>query len=532
MDYTTYTGAPGKKTMSLSPGKMPDWKTNLAVFGALILIVLGYFFWQAEKAQQSFYKRVADHSQMLAGMITFSLDNSNISQKALEKIIHSFLDSTAEFIDYLETVAPFTSGELASFAEEAGLAGISILRVDGIDTEGPPGWSPPVECQPTASSLTHYPESSLYLLTWPRSNEPGCILVGYDATDAEKLKERIGVNRLLQDLNKLPLIKYVRLEKNTTTSSGSSMEGINLLLAENNNVAEARMEFKGDTLVVGIEADKYIEHIRQLWLEFILFSVILAGLGLFFSWLLNRYQVAFLERVRGFERQMAHQHEEAALGRAAAIISHEIKNPLNAISMGLQRLKIETTTMSPDHQGLVDSMLQAVSRTNHIVSDLKRHTQPINPKYKKVLLHNIIEAAMTLYQQETDERNIAIRYNAFFQGEIEADESLLGQAIENLLKNGIEAQPHGGYIDISLSCQDDTTVLVIENSGLAIDASEVKNIMEPYFTTKTKGTGLGLAISRRIIEAHHGIISLEVPSQEVLRVIIKLPCRKYGKIKI
>jgi len=500
---------------------IPSWKINIALFGGLILVVLGYFFWQAEQTRQVFYNRVSDHSQMLAGVITFSLDNSELSQKAVEETIRKFLNSTAEFIDYLDSVDPFTTDELASFAGEAGLVGITILRSDGVGTEGPSGWSPLMDCQSAASSLAYYSSHSLYLFVLPRTSGQGCILVGYDASSAEELIKRIGVDRLLHDMTRLPLIKYVRLENRTTLSTVTPGNGIRIIRIGNNNVAETVVPFKNNALVVGIEADKYTKHVRLLWQEFILFSVILAGLGLFFSWLLNRYQIAFLERVRDFERQMAHQHEEAALGRAAATISHEIKNPLNAISIGLQRLKIETDHMSAEHQGLVNSMLQAVRRTSHIVSDLKRHTQPISPQYKNVVLHSIIEAALALYRAE----NISVSYDALYTGEIKADEPLLGQAIENLIKNGIEAQPDGGYLKVSLHRAGDRVVLIIENGGLTVDGSEVQNILEPYYTSKTMGTGLGLAISRRIIEAHHGTLTLESPELGVLRVTASLPIR-------
>ena len=140
-----------------------------------------------------------------------------------------------------------------------------------------------------------------------------------------------------------------------------------------------------------------------------------------------------------------------------------------------------------------------------------------------MVLSELVEAALILYRQKTDDKKISTHYNSEFKGEIHADEGLIGQVIENLLKNAIEAQPHGGYINITVGRQVNDTVLVVENSGLTIKASDVDTILEPYVTTKTQGAGLGLALSKRIVEAHHGRLELEVPEKGILRVIVILP---------
>ncbi len=328
---------------------------------------------------------------------------------------------------------------------------------------------------------------------------------------------------LLASLEQLPGIREVKIEQDATNSGWNGGNEVEIQTYPEQQIVAVRLSLGDKQLAVMLEATHYFSRIKQLWSEFFVFSGIIVVLGLFISWLLTRYQDYHVRQMQIVERQLAQQHEDAALGRAAASISHEIKNPLNAIGMGLQRLKLEVHHMSPDHQGLINSMLQAVSRTSHIVSDLKRHAQPISPRHKKIVLSELVEAALILYRQKTDDKKISTHYNSEFKGEIYADEGLIGQVIENLLKNAIEAQPHGGYINITVGRQVNDTVLVVENSGLTVNASDVDTILEPYVTTKTQGAGLGLALSKRIVEAHQGRLELEVPEKGILRVIVILP---------
>ena len=506
------------------------WKRNFFIFGLLILVILGYFFWQANKTRQGFIKRSNEHSQMIAGMVSFSLKNSKYSQDAIEKTIHTFLTNTAKFTNYLDSIEPFSAEELAAFAQEAHLSGIKIIRYNEADAEGPPGWSPDVSCQPTKSNLQHYPENSLYLLVWPAA-DPGCILVGIDSHYTDTLMEQIGLEKLMTDMSQLPLIDYIRLEKSDRDSHFNETSKIQLLKGEKGHVAESRIPF-GDhsTLIVGVDAQRYVKRMRQLTEEFSLFSILLIFLGIFFSWIISRYQRAFLVQVRKFERKMAKQHEEASLGRATAIISHEIKNPLNAISMGLQRLQIELT-IPDEHENLITSMLQAVTRTSHIINDLKQYSQPISPQKTTISPKELIDNSLILYQEKCEKLGIVVTYHDEFCQTVPADPRLLGQAIENVLKNAIEAQPNGGKIGLRTYQQNSLFFFTIENPGFTLDAQKEKTIMEPYFTSKTEGTGLGLDVSRRIIEAHGGTITLEVPSPKVLRVVITLPIKQKGDNK-
>ena len=106
----------------------------------------------------------------------------------------------------------------------------------------------------------------------------------------------------------------------------------------------------------------------------------------------------------------------------------------------------------------------------------------------------------------------------------DCDRALLGQLLENVVKNGVEAQPSGGFLQAGIHRKGAGITITIASGGFTLAAGESGQIFEPYFTTKTQGTGLGLAISRKIVEAHGGTIQARPDlAQQSLTLIIELP---------
>ncbi|MBI9087331.1 MAG: HAMP domain-containing histidine kinase [Desulfobacterales bacterium] len=505
---------------------VPTWKGNLLIFGLLIFVVLAYFFWQARQAQETFLNHARLNSRLLAAAIERNARSAVMSQDVVEKIMQTFLGNSARFVDYLDAVEPFSAAELAAFSAEAGLAGIRIVSRDGSLTEGPPRWVPEVliSCKTPVQSLQHLVDDHLYVLTWKRTGDTGCIVVGIPAARIEKLQEQIGLPRLLASLSGLAGVHYVRLEANQQGAAGS-IQGpdVRLIDAERRQVAETRLAMDRRILVVGLDAAPFYQRIRLLWREFFIFSAILAGFGILFSWLLYRFQNAHVAQVRSLDGKLARQREDAALGRAAASITHEIRNPLNAINMGLQRLAMEAPDLTDGQQGLIRSMLAAVQRTDGIVGDLKRFASSPVPRFETVSLADSAKNILALYRHQCEQRGIALRIEKTSDRLAAADTQMIDEVVENLIKNAVEAQPEGGEIEIVVGRDASGVFLSVENPGRLPDPDHPEGILEPYFTTKTRGTGLGLAIAGRIIRAHGGRIAVVVPAPDRLRITVHLP---------
>ncbi len=512
---------------------LPSWKGNLILFGLLILATLGYFFWQTGKAQKLFHDHVGEHTRMLAGIIRLNIDRAVLSHEVVEEIMATYLGNTAGFVDYLDAVQPFYENELTAFAQEAGLSGISIYRAGGEISEGPPGWAGDSASfrEGSANILTHLPDAHLYTLQIASVSGAGRILVGIETGRIESLHEQVALPYFLKALSDVSGIGFARIEQGLRPPSGEASDPFEIELAGQGDekVAIARIAMGDDILAVGFETTPFVLRVEQLRNEFFLFAAILASLGGFFSWLLYKYQTAYIIKVREFDGRIAREHEDASLGRAAASIAHEIRNPLNAIGIGLQRLRMEADGLDPEHRELVATLLSAVKRTNGIVSDLKRYASPFKPRSQKVFLKDIFDRVLKLYENQCNEKKIEIVREENCRRPISADADLMEEVVENLVKNALEAQPDGGYLKIECVEKNADCVWSLENKGFDLPLSELNRIFDPYFTGKTRGTGLGLAVSKRIVEAHKGKLMAHADENGVFKIGMRLPLSQSDK---
>jgi signal transduction histidine kinase len=498
------------------------WKSSLFIFGLLIIFMLIYFLWQIRHVNHVFLSHVREDAKMAADVIRLNARAAVLSQEIIEEMMQTFLGNTIHFIDFLDAVESFSEDELAAFAAEAGLAGIQIIRDTDSVAEGPPDWlgKNRVSCQNPSRSIHHIENAHLYLLVRKRQQNSGCIIAGITADRIEKLQMQAGLPFMLNSLSQLAGILYVNIHPSEASDPQTlDITQVRLIDTPTLKAAEVRIALGSDILKIGLQAEHYFRRIKQIWSEFLLLAAVLAALGLFFAWLLHRYQSAYLNQVRHFERRIARHREDAVLGRAAAAITHEIRNPLNAIGMGLQRLQMEAGHLEADHQRLIGSMLQAVHRTDNIVSNIRRYAKPFTLKKITLRLDKLVSEVLCLYEQQRKAHQIKLNFNVNCDTEITGDRELLAEVVENLVKNGIEAQPDGGYLNINIDKLDTDICLSMENGGFPLSTQEAQRIMEPYFTTKAKGTGLGLAIAQRIMTAHGGRINVEV-FEEVVRISV------------
>jgi signal transduction histidine kinase len=504
---------------------------HVALFGMLIGAVCAYFFWQVGRARQTFQQQVTQSTQIIAGVIERNARGAVLSQAVVEEIMQTFLGNMARFVDSLDRIEPFSPSELAAFAAEAGLAGIRIQRPGAAATEGPPGWlaadGATVDTGP--AGLRHLPRAAIYYLAQAREKRRGGIVVGIASDRIETLNRQIGLPYLLQTLGALPGIRYLRLDPLPTEADLSADRSATVTLQgpELERVAEARLALSDHLLVVGIDATLLARTEAQLWREFLIFSALLASLAAGMSWLLQRIQLAHLAQVGRYERSLARQHQDASLGRATAAIAHEVKNPLNAIAMGLQRLKLEAAIPSAEHRQLVDGMLAAVQRADGIISGLRRYARPLQPKPVPIRPAELMERVLPLYADRIRAQNIRLEVTDRFEGTLMVDPPLMEEVLENLIRNAIEAQIDGGHIAVAVQRQGDRAVWTIENDGSPFAAADAERILEPYFTTKTRGSGLGLPIAVRIVQAHGGRLTVEVPAPGKLRLNLQLPADRH-----
>ncbi len=508
----------------------PAWKVNLLVFGALILVIQANFYFQARQAQRLFMDNVQEHAVLLGEVIRLNAEGTVLSKDVVREIMQTFLQNSSHLIDYLDSVEAFNQDELTALAGELGLAGIRLTAFDGSVREGPAGWFQDRKNSPIIQDNTVWqaPGGNLFLYLYPRFKK-GSLLTGLVSERLNELQEKIGLTELFKRITGLAGIRYIRLEN----GPGSDLGNVRIKETGSGKVAETRLSLADKIMVIGMGCDLYYGRMEENRWQWMLFSGVILLAGALCSFFLYAYQKAHLKQVRQMDLNLAREKEDASLGRATAAITHEIRNPLNAISMGLQRLSIEVDNLDEDHKALIRDLLSSVKRTDRIITDLTRFTGPLTPSPTTFPLSEVVVATLNPYRGRIEAQGITLTLpRAECRDQITADRDYCEILVDNLVKNAVEAQNGGGFIDIAFEREGDFLEFVIRNQGFVGDAAHPETLLEPYVTTKTRGSGVGLAIVRRIAEAHGGRIRLFVPGPGILEIRVSLPAGQPAGAKI
>lgn len=504
-------------------GPLPSWTMNLLAFGLLIGLVLAVFSWQLMDMDRDLHRNTLARTRMMAAIIEENLANADLATTTIDTLTTSFLRDKARFIEYLHGIDPLQADELAALARETGLLGISVLTRESGQVSGPEGWlALPPSCQEADTPLRYDATKRTALFTVAgTTGDIDCIVVGLDARAILELRGKTALPVLLDNLARLPGIHFLRMEPSRLHSDD---DPVRLIHQDNRTTAETRLATSKGELVVGLDASSHVNRLRQLQRQFLLFATLLLILGLFVSWMLYRSQQHDLERTRRFERLLAKEHEAAALGRATATIAHEVRNPLNALSMGLQRLSLESPALDAQQQQLLAGMREAVRRADLIITELQRFTRPIAPRSTPLEPQALLERLLALYRPAAESQGVRLSIEHRGGGHLTTDGDLVAEVVENLLRNSLEAQPQGGFLAIDSTITPERWHLTLTNGGYLLAPEYTQRLGEPYFTTKTRGTGLGLARCRKIAEALGGELHLDADHQhQQLRVSLRLP---------
>lgn len=216
--------------------------------------------------------------------------------------------------------------------------------------------------------------------------------------------------------------------------------------------------------------------------------------------------------------RLAQADRLAAMGRLAAVLAHEIRNPLAAM-----RLKAENAmAKSPQpQQEALNAVLQQVQRIDGLIQRLMAVVQPLDLKPAPVALRSWLKDRVSFFQEQADQRGVALYTDAPDLRPV-FDATSVGRALENLLLNALQQTPTGGRIDVTAGREENRLLFCVEDTGPGVLASERERIFEPFMTTRADGTGLGLAIVREIVETHGGTVRCEGGSHGA-RFVMELP---------
>jgi PAS domain S-box-containing protein len=225
-------------------------------------------------------------------------------------------------------------------------------------------------------------------------------------------------------------------------------------------------------------------------------------------------------RVR-MEEQLREQAAMARLGEMAAVIAHEVKNPLAGIRGAVQVIGGRLAAESRE-AAVVKEIVTRIDGLNDLMKDLLLFARPPQPRPAPIDISNLVKSTANLLTEDPSLATVGVEVEGTAQP-VMADAELLKIVFVNLLMNAAHAMEGQGVIRISVVPADQVCHVVVQDSGPGIPPDVRERIFTPFFTTKSRGTGLGLPTAKRIVEAHAGHIEIDCPPGGGTMVTVQLP---------
>jgi two-component system, LuxR family, sensor kinase FixL len=221
------------------------------------------------------------------------------------------------------------------------------------------------------------------------------------------------------------------------------------------------------------------------------------------------------------ETQLREQAALTRLGEMAAVVAHEVKNPLTGIRGAVQIIGSRLPLGSRDAE-VVKEIVARIDALNDLMKDLLLFARPPQPRLAPIDPRPLLETVVSLARQDPGARAIAIAI-AGTSDTILADAELLKLVIQNFLLNAVHAINGSGSIQVDVQTIGSMCRITVTDSGPGIPPEIREKLFTPFFTTKARGTGLGLSTAKRFVEAQGGTIAIESPSAGGTAVSIELP---------
>ena len=220
------------------------------------------------------------------------------------------------------------------------------------------------------------------------------------------------------------------------------------------------------------------------------------------------------------EYRLAEQKSLAKLGEMAAVVAHEVKNPIAGIRGALQVITSRMPADQRDRPILLD-IITRLDALNRIVQDMLMFARPRALRQEPIPLDSLLRETASLIQRDPGMVNLEIAVSG--SADIAGDREMLQVVFQNILMNAAQAMEGHGRIDVMIATADGRCRVAVEDRGPGMPDEVREKAFDAFFTTKHRGTGLGLPIAKRVVDAHGGTIQIDVPPSGGTTISVELP---------
>ena len=558
--------------------------------GILLIILMVNGFLEVNRAEKGFYLLLEREGGVLlqhfernvleASNALQLLDQSGGNPSSLTGFLYGLEDSVAEYLieaayqtDLLVEEQKQNPTAPLALVDHYSVSAVALYDAKGNLLQVWPSESPPVRKKTTVRSLLARKQTvAIDLFGRPLSGKdngfsvaiwrrkvPGVVALYLDGEQLKKLLQRFALRRAISDISLREGILYVSVQgqdlrplaqSNPAPAVGGTEEEkflrnalqttvvLSRVYRTNNSegvfevVKSVPLDPEGRGLLrIGFSSEEIhpvLSQIKKNVFLSILFFLILGVSAIALIWVnQNRH----LQRLREMEDRVQLAERLSSLGHLAAGVAHEIRNPLNAIGLALQRLKREflpeDVSKREEYIAFSELIFKEVRRVNEIIEQFLTLSRPTQLNLSKASLQDLLNHLATLFQEEASARGITLRASIPSNLPlVEMDTPKLTQAFINIMKNGLEAMDQGGILRLEAHAFREGVTVVIADTGSGIPPDQLEKVFNYYYTTKEKGVGLGLPLAHRMIEAHGGQLRLESQVGAGTSVTVTLPLQK------
>lgn len=234
------------------------------------------------------------------------------------------------------------------------------------------------------------------------------------------------------------------------------------------------------------------------------------------------------EALRQMQARLAHNEKIAALGRMAAQVAHEVRNPLSGLRLYSLHLKDKASEkLAAGDVILIDKIIDGINRLSETVDQVLNFARPITLTRRRDDLNRLVADAFHLLEPQLTANRVQSELHLTEAGAFAmVDEASMRSTLINLMLNSIDAMPGGGRLAVATEASGVAVTLEITDTGSGMTEEHLKNVFEPFYTTKSQGLGLGMSYAGKVIELHGGSIVVKSRPGQGTTITIELPSKE------